>query len=61
MKKIFIALCILGMMVGCQSSEWELVWMEDFDQKDGFDEKVWTKIPRGKSDWNNYMSDFDSC
>ncbi|MEG1564541.1 MAG: glycoside hydrolase family 16 protein, partial [Bacteroides sp.] len=21
----------------------------------------WSKIPRGGSDWNNYMSDFDSC
>lgn len=25
-----------------------------------FNPQVWTKIPRGVSDWNNYMSDYDS-
>ena len=39
-----------------KSKEWKLVWVEDFDQKNSFDESVWTKIPRGTSDWNNYMS-----
>lgn len=40
---------------------WQLVWEDNFDQVDGwFDEAVWTKIPRGHSDWNNYMSDYDS-
>ena len=33
----------------------------EFDQKNSFDESVWTKIPRGTSDWNNYMSYYDSC
>ena len=44
-----------------KSKEWKLVWVEDFDQKNSFDESVWTKIPRGTSDWNNYMSYYDSC
>ncbi len=38
--------------------QWELVWEEEFDGTD-IDYTVWTKIPRGKSDWNNYMSDYD--
>lgn len=41
--------------------EWSLVWEENFDRAEGFDTRVWSKIPRGTSDWNNYMSDFDSC
>ena len=43
------------------SDEWRLVWEENFDQPESFDPAVWSKIPRGKADWNNYMSDFDSC
>ena len=38
-----------------------LIWEENFNQKKSFDSQVWSKIPRGKSDWNNYMTDFDSC
>ena len=53
----------LSIMAGCRSQQegWKLVWEENFDQEDHFDEASWSKIPRGKSDWNNYMSDFDSC
>lgn len=53
----------LSVMVGCrpQQEEWQLVWEENFNQADHFDEASWSKIPRGRSDWNNYMSDFDSC
>ncbi len=69
MKRFFLfigaCVCLIGLNVGCQSTaktdEWKLVWMDDFDQTDGFDTTVWSKIPRGGSDWNNYMSDFDSC
>jgi beta-glucanase (GH16 family) len=38
-----------------------LQWKEDFDQTGSFDKSKWAKIPRGTSDWNKYMSDFDSC
>ena len=44
-----------------QPKEWKLVWEDNFDQADSFDPASWSKIPRGGSDWNNYMSDFDSC
>ena len=38
-----------------------LTWEENFSQRNAFDSNKWTKIPRGRSDWNRYMSDFDSC
>ena len=40
---------------------WKLVWEENFNSKKGLDARKWSKIPRGTSDWNNYMTDFDSC
>lgn len=63
---LFISsLLFCWMLVSCKtarvSSGWSLVWEENFDQKKNFDSQVWSKIPRGKSDWNNYMTDFDSC
>lgn len=38
----------------------KLVWNENFNQKTSFDNTRWSKIPRGGSDWNKHMSDFDS-
>lgn len=38
-----------------------LSWEENFNQSQMFDTSRWTKIPRGTSDWNRHMSDFDSC
>ena len=69
MRKIllFVWACmgLVCLMSACKTSvkskEWKLVWVENFDQKNSFDESVWTKIPRGTSDWNNYMSYYDSC
>ncbi len=62
MKRIgIILICIAAITaVSCQSSDgWKLVWEDNFD-KDGNmpDEATWSKISRGKSDWNNYMSDY---
>ena len=37
-----------------------LQWEENFNQTGSFDQTRWSKIPRGGSDWNKYMSDFDS-
>lgn len=39
---------------------YRLVWEDEFEG-DHFDEEIWSKIPRGKPDWQNLMSDFDSC
>lgn len=59
----FMGLALLG--TSCRTSvkqkEWKLVWVDNFDQKAGFDTASWSKIPRGTADWNKYMSDFDSC
>lgn len=38
-----------------------LLWEERFDGQGMFDVNHWTKIPRGTSPWNKYMSDYDSC
>lgn len=56
------ALCCL--LYNCDPAhrrQWELVWEDTFSGQSTFDTAVWSKIPRGKSDWNNYMSSFDSC
>lgn len=64
---LFISTLLLcWVLVSCKttrvsSSGWSLVWEENFNQKKSFDPQVWSKIPRGKADWNNYMTDFDSC
>ena len=64
---LFVLTCIgfVCLLNACEISkktkEWHLVWAEDFDREDGFDGTVWSKIPRGTADWNNYMSSFDSC
>ncbi len=63
---LFISSILLcWVLVSCKTSKtssgWSLVWEENFNQKKGFDPQVWSKIPRGKADWNNYMTDFDSC
>lgn len=65
-KLLFISLLILcWVLVSCKTtrvpSGWSLVWEENFNQKNGFDSQFWSKIPRGKADWNNYMTDYDSC
>ena len=51
--------CLLAACTPSQP-EWRLVWEENFDQINDFDPAVWSTIPRGPADWNNYMSDFDS-
>ena len=60
---LFLLLCAIP-GISCDKDDethvLKLVWEENFDQTNGFDTKSWSKIPRGTSDWNNYMSDFDS-
>lgn len=47
--------------VVCQEREnsYKLIWKENF-RGNSVDEELWSKIPRGKSDWNRYMSDHNS-
>ncbi len=65
-RDVFGLLASMTMMLAltcCKpsSTEWKLVWEDDFSQSGSFDPASWSKIPRGTSDWNKYMSDFDSC
>ena len=70
MKKSYVLISLLissafisSMFISCNqidASSWRLIWEDDFNQTEGFDQSVWSKIPRGGSDWNNFMSDFDS-
>ena len=50
-----------GISVIAQSSnnynnEWQLIWQDEFNEET-LNEAKWSKIPRGKSEWNKYMSD----
>ena len=65
-NRFFLAFffCLITFSVSAKGDspdkKWKLVWKEDFKKKT-LNDKAWSKISRGKSDWNNYMSDFDSC
>ena len=54
---VFIFLCSCS---ATRLSKRHLLWEETFDRNATFDTRYWTKIPRGKSDWNRHMSDDDS-
>ena len=43
-----------------EARDWKLVWEEEFNKDGVIDETVWSKIPRGGSDWNRHMSDHDA-
>lgn len=64
MKKIIYPFLLLIFPVACTTNrnlhKPALVWEENFDQTETFDATRWSKIPRGKSDWNRHMSNFDS-
>ena len=67
MRKIFILFLVpivaLSLYAFKENSveepEWKIVWEENFDIDGVIDTTIWSKIPRGKVDWNNYMSDAD--
>lgn len=42
-----------------EKDEYKLVWKEDFKGR-SIDNDKWSKITRGKSDWNRYMSSNES-
>lgn len=56
-------LWLLGffMLISCnKESGWKLVWEENFDGIE-LDTSVWSRIPRGKPDWQNTQSFDDRC
>lgn len=63
-KIIISTICLTLLLFSCKSIEtnsdkWTLTWEENFNDT-VLDSSIWSKIPRGTSDWNNYMSDYDS-
>jgi len=59
-KHLCMILFLLGILFACQPQPgWKLVWEENFDKDGVIDNAVWSKIPRGTSDWNRHMSDYD--
>ncbi len=65
MKNQFLVLLVLFIgFLSCGEKEsqdkgpWKLVWEENFDGKI-LDETIWSKIPRAKSDGNNFRSDYE--
>ena len=69
MRKVFISLMLLlavSWMISLPactekqtSNDWVLVWEDEFEGE-SFDESVWSKIPRGHSDWNDQMDENDA-
>ncbi len=69
MKKLFFILLAPALLIAftqCKQAEtekgggkWKLVWEDDFKGK-SIDDSKWSRIPRGTSDWNNYMSSDDA-
>ena len=42
-----------------KAPKWKLIWKDDFNKNGELDTTKWSKIPRGTSDWDNYMSSRD--
>ncbi len=58
---LLFVVVMANVVLACQPpSGWQLVWEEQFDTDDQIDWSVWSKIPRGRSEWNMCMSDYDS-
>ena len=62
--RLLLAACACGTLIACAPQEnkngWKLAWEETFDQAT-FDTAVWSKIPRGQSDWCRHMSSHPDC
>ena len=61
MKKVILLLLSACSIFACtHTPKWELVWEENFDGAEP-DTSVWSRIPRGKPDWQNTQSFDDRC
>lgn len=59
-RRILLSLALLAVLpVLAGSPKYKLVWKDNFRGK-SFNEKFWSKIPRGTSDWDRRMSDHPS-
>ena len=62
MKKIITlsAIMLVALAVNAQKPKYKLIWKENFNGKELRSDR-WSKIPRGASDWNNFMSNDEKC
>lgn len=62
MKRILIVsiIALLSLGATAQKPKYKLVWKENFSGKELRSDR-WSKIPRGTSDWNNYMTSDERC
>ncbi|HTN69303.1 MAG TPA: glycoside hydrolase family 16 protein [Dysgonamonadaceae bacterium] len=60
--KTSVLFAALILFVACTQTQtkddYTVVWEENFEDSTKL-ENNWSKIPRGSSDWDNYMSDYD--
>ena len=56
MKKVILLLLSACSIFACtHTPKWELVWEDNFDGAEP-DTSVWSRIPRGKPDWQILLS-----
>ena len=61
MKKLTGFLLGMVCLFSCSHEpSWQLVWEENFDGTE-LDTTVWSRIPRGRADWQNTQSFDDRC
>ena len=61
MKKVILLLFSVCSMFSCtHTPKWELVWEDNFNGTEP-DTAIWSRIPRGKPDWQNTQSFDDRC
>ncbi len=48
----FLLLSVCGMLACTHTPKWELVWEDNFDGAEP-DTTIWSRIPRGRPDWQN--------
>jgi beta-glucanase (GH16 family) len=61
MKKLTGILLGMVCLFSCSHEpSWQLVWEENFDGTE-LDTTVWSRIPRGRADWQNTQSFDDRC
>lgn len=61
--KATVLFAALLLLISCKQEKtstngYTVVWEENFEDSTKLVNN-WSKVPRGKSDWNNYMSDYD--
>lgn len=57
---ILLLLSVCGMLACTHTPKWELVWEDNFDGAEP-DTTIWSRIPRGKPDWQNTQSFDNRC